>query len=74
MTPSEVKERVRVIKIMKDDEGQHFLEDQLYVKIIEMLAAIPNDTDFTYFDLSELVECARIALKVREMDFERWYA
>lgn len=67
LSPDEVTKLVEEIKQaaqMKNNELAHALEDALYVKILKGIR------DGTIIDAQE---CARRALLVDALPFERWY-
>lgn len=72
MTPEEAQWRVGVIRITAyDNEVAHSLEDDLYYDIVKLIASIEDNSEFTFFDLSELVQVAKIALQTRGIEFSR---
>jgi hypothetical protein len=75
MTPQEALFRVGVISALTyDNEVAHSLEDELYYDIIKLVADIESKEEFTFFDLAELVQVAKAALRTKEFSFTRWYA
>lgn len=74
MTPEEAEVRVKGIeKSSFDDEGAHSEEDQLYHDFVRYVAGL-NLTEFTVFDVMELVRTAHIILDTENIQFARWCA
>lgn len=64
MSPAIVEERLRAIhEARNDDELAHGLEDCLYFGVLKAIA----DSE-----CEDPVECARLAIKSKDIDFERW--
>jgi hypothetical protein len=65
MTVEQVKERVEEIDACSSDyEGAHILEDDLYEKVLQAVAAGAENAR----------ELASEALKAKAIEFSRWYA
>lgn len=66
LTPEKVKEMVEDLKqIIGDDESAHAREDEIHQQTLE---AISQGECFSPW------ECAKEALKTKEIDFNRWCA
>jgi hypothetical protein len=70
MTLLEISRRLREIESSKgDDEIAHSMEDDLIYDFIEYLSNL-QQSDIDY----RIVDKAQEILKVKDIDFERWYA
>ena len=65
MTPEEIANRVNLIKALGDPESKHIEEDQLYETVLKAIAA---------GNVKDPAECAKAALKTKELNFPRWYS
>ena len=90
MTAEEIAVAIQKIEASAGDfEAQHSLEDDLYHNFVKHVASldIPRTPVFSsgpecdYWltanniaDICSLIEKAKMILKTKNMDFERWYA
>jgi hypothetical protein len=75
MTPEEARAMVERIKDRSfDDESAHSMEDELYHRLVKALVDLTSGEFVTYFDLVQLVDCAKIVLETEDIQFARWCA
>lgn len=69
MTLQQVKQRLAEIERLKDDdETAHILEDNLFYSFVNSIQ------QGKYKTMQEVVEVANEVMKVKEIEFERWFA
>lgn len=64
MTIEEITSRVEAIRVLKDNEHQHRLEDELRADFIEYVATLEIP----------IAQKAKAVMKTDEFPFCRWYA
>jgi hypothetical protein len=75
MTPEQAQHNIdRLKEISDDDERAHSFEDEMYINFVNTIADLDKRTDFTFFDLAELINAAKIIVQSRDLEFARWCA
>jgi hypothetical protein len=65
----------KVGEFVDDPEVAHIMEDDLRHRVLEHIANWDKTSkDITWYDVSDMVELAKIALLTEHMEFPRWCA
>lgn len=70
MNSKEIKKKLLEISDLAntDNEGAHCSEDSLFSDFVKAII------DDKYKSIEEIKECAKLVIKVEDIDYDRWYS